>query len=424
MHSSVSRLALVLPVFMAGCSTHKPASPPPNPTASSTAPQATSVPPATAAPVTASYTPTTFAQLPQWREQFSPAQWGSLASAIAAQCMGNKLPSAKALGWSTYCVEWRSFEAQLSNSRDPGNLLREWVETRFKPWRWQRLEADGNSKLEGLLTGYYEASLTVSRTPTAQFNIPIYKVPSDLLRLDIETVYPEAKGQRLRGRLERATPISKIVPYYSRAEIESGDLLKGQELLWTNDRIQLFFTHIQGSARAVLPDGQVLRIGYAEQNGHKYVAIGRTIVAQKGLTQEAVTMQSIESWLRANPGKMIEVLHSNPSYIFMAQIPAPKNDSQLAKADGAVGSLGVALTPQRSVAVDPAQVPLGSLLVVKNDTLQRLVVAQDTGGAIRGSLRADYYTGYGKAAADQAGVMKSPTQFWLLWPTGETPVGH
>jgi membrane-bound lytic murein transglycosylase A len=412
---SLARLASVLLLALAGCSTQQssqPSSPQQRPV---TPPQAQALP---ETPPASRFSVASYAQLNGWNEQFVGGQWVSLASAIAAQCMGSRLPPGKPGQWNTLCADWRLLEPKLKQSSNASNDLRQWIEARFNPWQWQRQEGAGAPQLDGLLTGYYEASIRVSKTPSAQFAIPIYKVPSDLLRVEIDAVYPETKNLRLRGRLERA---NKVVPYYSRAEIDNSDVLKGQELLWTDDRIDLFFTHIQGSARATLPDGKVLRVGYADQNGHKYVAIGRTLVAMNALPKDAVTMQSIEAWLRANPAKMLEVLHSNPSYIFMNEIASPKNDSQLKKTDGAVGSLGVALTPQRSVAVDPTQVPLGSLLYVKNDSLQRLVVAQDTGGAIRGPLRADYYTGFGQEATAQAGVMKSPTQFWLLWPKGETP---
>jgi membrane-bound lytic murein transglycosylase A len=419
MRISLASLSVVLAMALTGCSTQAPDKSIAPPTRPNVSPDTKPVaPPPT---VSSSFAPIVFNDIPNWTEQFSRTQWQSLASALAAQCMGSKTPAGKAAHWASLCLEWRGLESQLLSATNPGGELRQWIEARFSPWRWQRVEANGTLQLDGLLTGYYEAQIKVSRSPSAQFSVPIYKVPIDLLRLDIEAVYPEAKGQRLRGRLERASPINKIVPYYSRSEIDSTDVLKGQELLWTDDKIELFFTHIQGSARATLPDGQVLRIGYAEQNGHKYVAIGRTLVAMNALPSAAVTMQSINAWLRANPSKINEVLNSNPSYIFMSEVASPKNDSQLKRADGAVGSLGVALTPTRSVAVDPRQVPLGSLLFVKNEALQRLVVAQDTGGAIRGSLRADYYTGFGKEAADLAGVMKSPTQFWLLWPKGLVP---
>ena len=221
---------------------------------------------------------------------------------------------------------------------------------------------------------------------------------------------------RLRGRLEGR----RLVPYPARAEIESAHApLRGKEIAWVDDPIDLFFLHIQGSGRVQLDNGETIRVGYADQNGHPYRSIGGLLVERGELALEQASMQSIKGWGRANPDRLGELLSSNASYVFFRELPATAN--------GPPGSLGVPLTAQRSIAVDQRFVPLGAPVFIATTwpntsrPLNRLMLAQDTGGAIRGAVRADFFWGYGEAAGREAGRMKQRLRMWVLLPLGQAP---
>ena len=192
--------------------------------------------------------------------------------------------------------------------------------------------------------------------------------------------------------------------------------LRGKEIVWVDDPFDLFFLQIQGSGRIVLDTGETIRVGYAEQNGHPYRAIGRVLIDRGELTREEVSMQSIKAWLLSNRDRSAALLNTNPSYVFFRELPAT--------ADGPPGALGVALTPGRSIAVDPRHVPLGLPVFISANSaggtriLNRLTVAQDTGGAIRGAVRADFFWGAGETAEREAGHMKDRLRMWVLLPHG------
>jgi len=232
------------------------------------------------------------------------------------------------------------------------------------------------------------------------------------------------KHLRLRGRLEGR----RVVPYYPRAEIERGlPALAGKELLWVDDPVDLFFLQIQGSGRVRLATGELVRVGYADQNGQPYKSIGRYLVEQGELKLEQASMQGIKSWGAANPAKLEALLNQNPSYVFFREL-AKAECGQGSTTDGPmtsggpVGALGAVLTPERSIAVDPRYIPLGAPVFLAttwpNSTqpLARLVLAQDTGGAIRGAVRADYFWGFGDAAGAEAGRMRESARMWVLLP--------
>jgi membrane-bound lytic murein transglycosylase A len=255
-----------------------------------------------------------------------------------------------------------------------------------------------------------------SRKRSERARYPLYGVPDDLLVVELGELYPELKGMRLRGRLEGR----KVVPYYSRAEIESGKAaFAGKELAWVEDPVELFFLQIQGSGRVRLADGSFVRVGYADQNGHPYKAIGKVFIERGELPANKVSMQSIQGWARDNPAKLPELLNSNPSYVFFRELPAG--------VDGPPGAQGLPLTPGGSIAVDPKHLPLGTPVLLATTQpgngapLNKLVVAQDTGGAIRGPLRADFFWGYGADAGKLAGAMKQSGRMWVLWPAGMEP---
>lgn len=373
---------VLLPALLSGCSLFAPA---PDKSGSTTQ---------TTAPVTAVYRATEWQNLPAWPGEQLQASW----SAWLKSC--EKL--ARRADWQTPCAN----AAALANPDDAA--IQVFFETHFSPWQ---IESSTGSKT-GLVTGYYEALLTGSLTPK-QGSVPLYGVPEDMLTLELGSVYPELKGKRLRGRLEG----KKVLPYWSRADIEQGTPpVKGEVLAWADDAVDAFFLQIQGSGRVQMEDGSLLRLGYADQNGHPYRSIGKWLVDNGEMTLDQASMQSIRAWGQANPQRLNEMLNTNPSYVFFRILPN--------NADGAIGALNVPLTDAASIAIDPKFTPLGSpvyLATTRPDTgaaMNRLVQAQDTGGAIRGPVRADFFWGFGKDAGALAGNMKQRGEMWLLWPKG------
>ena len=306
--------------------------------------------------------------------------------------------------------EWREACATAINlNPTDATAVRRYFEDNFS--LYQSLQADG--AVNGLVTGYYEPLLHGSRTPSTQYSVPLYSVPPDLLTIDLASVYPELKNMRLRGRLQG----TKVVPYLSRTEIDTGnDPLKGNELVWVDNPVEAFFLQIQGSGRVRLPDGSLMRVGYADQNGYPYRSIGRVLADRGELPLAQTSMQNIKAWGQKNPAKLPELLSQNPSFVFFRELPASDN--------GPLGALGVPLTGERSIAVDARAIPLGApvwlatTVPFSNQPLNRLVMAQDTGGAIRGNVRADYFWGFGDAAGRKAGSMKQQGQMWVMLPIG------
>jgi membrane-bound lytic murein transglycosylase A len=285
---------------------------------------------------------------------------------------------------------------------------RRFLEDRFQAWSVA-------GAASGLVTGYYEPVLAGSRARTERFRLPVYGVPEDLVAVDLESVAPELKGMRLRGRLEG----SRVVPYWSRGEIEAGPRFRAPVLAWVEDPVELFFLQIQGSGQIALPSGERLRLGYADHNGHPYRSMGRALIQRGELALEQTSMQGLKAWAAANPQKLREALDANPSYVFFREMAGAS------AADGPIGTLGVPLTAGYSIAVDPRHVPLGAPVFLATTwplsakPLERLVAAQDTGGAIRGAVRADFYWGSGAEAGVQAGRMRQQGRLWILWPRDE-----
>lgn len=261
-----------------------------------------------------------------------------------------------------------------------------------------------------LFTGYYEASLEGARRKGGAYQTPLYAKPKDMIIADLGVFKPALKGQRIAGRVEK----QKLVPYDKRASIAKGSLKgRAKPLVWVKDPVDAFFLEIQGSGRVRMTGGHEMRVGYAAQNGHEYVPIGR-LLADRGEIERPVTMEKIRTWLAANPARAQKIMNENPSYVFFREI----------KGEGPVGAQGVALTPLRSLAVDPAFVPLGSMLWLETEKHNRLVVAQDTGGAIKGAVRGDLFWGHGEEAARGAGEMQEQGSYYLLLPKkaeGGTP---
>ncbi|MFK3739914.1 murein transglycosylase A [Massilia sp. TN1-12] len=352
------------------------------------------VPPQPPAPPPAPlFTPVAFDVLPGWRQDDLRQAW----PAFQASC--------RALGakpdWKAVCAASRTVDAT------DGAAIRRYFETYFVP----NLVRAADGADAGLITGYYEAALRGARKRGGAYQTPLYKVPDDLITVDLASVYPTLKGMRLRGRLSGKT----VVPYGTRAEIERARI-PGKELLWVDDPVEAFFLEVQGSGRVELDGGETVRVAYADQNGHPYKAIGRWLVEQGELTSAEATAQGIRAWIAAHPERRQELLNVNPSYIFFREERLP--DPSV----GPKGALGVPLTPSRSAAIDPAFLPLGAPLFLSTTEagsdvpMQRLVMGQDTGGAIKGAVRADFFFGFGAQAADNAGRMKQRGQIWALLP--------
>ena len=268
----------------------------------------------------------------------------------------------------------------------------------------------------GLITGYYEPLLKGSRSKSAQYPYPLYRQPNDLVTVELGDTYPELKYKRVRGRLlVDKEGRNKLVPYATRAEIEAtSSPLAGNELVWINDIIDVFFLQVQGSGLVKLDDGSEVHVGYADQNGHAYHSIGRLLIERGELSKDQASMQGIKNWARNSLGKLRDLLNSNPSYVFFRELPAGL--------PGPLGALGVPIAAERSVAIDPKYVPLGAPIFLSTTQpnsqipLKRLMVAQDTGGAIKGGVRADFYWGAGYEAGEKAGAMKQQGKIWVLLP--------
>ncbi|MEO8344254.1 MAG: MltA domain-containing protein [Betaproteobacteria bacterium] len=273
----------------------------------------------------------------------------------------------------------------------------------------------------GRVTGYYEPLLKGSRERNAQYAVPLYAPPDDLLTVDLADLYPELKDKRVRGRVDGR----KVVPYWTRAEIAHGATpLPSNPLVFVADPVEAFYFEIQGSGRIELADGSVLRLGYADQNGHPYKSIARVLIDRGDLPRERASLAGISSWVKAHPEQARALLDENPSFVFFREVPPPEPGSLDARIDGPIGTLGVPLLAQRTIAIDARAIPLGApvflatTLPLSKTPLERLVMAQDTGGAIRGEVRADYFWGFGPQAGREAGRMLQDGRMWLLWPKG------
>jgi membrane-bound lytic murein transglycosylase A len=390
-------------VLLAGCETIQPR---PAPPASAPAPTPAPVPPRETPKPPAAETgvlrQASWRDLPEWQAEDPSQAWDAFLIGCRALV--------KQDAWRDICTVADSIQ------RPDRETARRFFESNLTPY--QLVDAEGGE--EGLITGYYEPLLRGSRKPSARYRHPLYSVPDDLLVVDLTEVYPELKGLRLRGRLDGR----RIVPYYDRGQIELGQAaIRGREIVWVDDAIELFFLQIQGSGRIALESGETLRIGYADQNGHPYRSIGRLLVERGEMPLEKASMQGIQTWARANPARVTELLNQNASYVFFRELPADLT--------GPLGALGVPLTARRSVAIDPRFVPLGAPVYLAttwpltSQPLNRLMLGQDTGGAIRGAIRADFFWGFGPEAAREAGRMKQSLRMWVLLPNAyRVPAGE
>ncbi len=346
--------------------------------------------------------PITFQELPGWAEDGLSDFW----PALRQNCSVMRL---RQTPWARVCNESERVQGQDAVA------VKQFVETWFAPYEL----SDAKGTRSATVTGYYEPLLRGARTRGGPYQIPLYRTPKDLVNVDLSSIYPELKALRLRGRMEG----NRIVPYPTRAEIETKGLLAGQELLWVDDPVEAFFLQVQGSGRIQLPNGETVRVGYAEQNGYPYRSIGRYLIDKGELKPNDASMQSIKHWVAANPHRRDEVLHQNPSVVFFKEL------GHLNPSLGPLGSMGLPLTPVRSLAVDPRYVMPGSLVFLSTRVprpgapprdvgiaFQRLMIAQDTGSAILGPHRSDIFFGTGSDAGEIAGRMRSEGQMFLLLP--------
>ncbi|WP_417518931.1 murein transglycosylase A [Minwuia sp.] len=262
---------------------------------------------------------------------------------------------------------------------------------------------------KGRLTGYFEPVYQGDRTPSDAFPVPLYRVPDDLITARLADFDKDLGNRSIAGQVKAR----RLVPYHDRKAIREG-ALRGRdlELIWLADPVDAFFLEIQGSGRIVMPDGSVAYIGYAGQNGHAYRAIGRDLIAQGHVPRAKMSMQAIRQWLSENPDQANAIMDLNRSYVFFTE-----RDKE-----GAIGAEGVVLTPDRSIAIDRRTWYFGlPFWIDAGPDMQRLMMGQDTGGAIRGAVRADYFTGPGDAAGERAGTMNDPLEMWLLLPSGVPP---
>ena len=386
--SLLASLSLAAAITLAGCST----TPPLATTQTAPAPAPAAIPAPAVGPI---LRPVAFGSLPGWDRDDLREAW----PAFLASCD----VMAKRAQWQEPCSVARSVDGASTRA------IRTYFEAFFLPQ--QVFNPDGTDN--GLVTGYYEPLLNGARKRGGPYQTPLHKVPDDLLTVDLGSIYPELKNMRLRGRLVG----NKVMPYPPRSELARSGALAGSELIWVDNPIDAFFLQVQGSGRVQIADTrETVRIAYADQNGHPYRSIGRYLVDKGELTMDQASAQGIKAWLAANPARQQELLNANPGYVFF------KEEKLSDPRSGPKGALGVPLTPQRSVAVDPAYIPLGAPVFLattqpgSNVPLQRMMVAQDTGGAIKNAVRADYFWGFGAEAGEKAGRMKQRGMLWVLLP--------
>ena len=352
--------------------------------------------------------PVTFAELPGWTADHQAEAVPALQRSCARFA---KLPAERSVGPAGLAgtiAEWQPLCAALASLPAGDEAARGFLETWFVPF-----VAASSAGGDGLFTGYYETELRGSREHDDAHPAPLYRLPDDLVTVELGDFRADYKGESIVGRVDG----HRFKPYYSREAIAGGALAgRGYELLWVEDPIEAFFMEIQGSGRVELPDGSRVRVGFAGTNGQAYYPIARALLENGTFKKGEASMQKLDAWLRAHPADAQALMNRNRSYVFFREITG----------DGPIGAQGVALTAGRSLAIDPSYLALGMPLWLDTtwprDTpqggqpLQRLMVAQDTGGAIKGPVRGDVFWGTGAPALAIAGSMQQPGRYFLLLP--------
>lgn len=354
-------------------------------------------------PVSA-WQPVEYAVLEGWAEDDHAAALPALRRSCARL---ERRPADRPMGQDARAgtvADWLPACRALPKEGAPAELARAYFEGWFQPVALEHAEGP-----EGLITGYYESELEGAFARNETYAVPIYGRPTDLVEVRLGDFDDALPRRTVIGRVEEG----RLKPYYERAEIEAGAIEGASPVvIWAKDIVDVFFLQVQGSGQVVLPDGGRVRIGFAGSNGLPFYAIGRALIDEGIVDRKTVSMQSIRDWLRANPAEAKALMHRNKRFIFF----------RLIEGEGPIGAQGVALTPGRSLAVDPAFVALGTPLWLatsypaEDRPLNRLMVAQDTGSAIKGVVRGDFFWGSGEEALHYAGRMKQTGRFWLLLP--------
>ena len=345
--------------------------------------------------------PAQFADLPGWSNDRLEEALGALRRSCARLvALAPETPvGPQALG--ARAGDWREACAAADAQGADGRAL---FEAQFVPFA-----ASGKDGAEGTYTGYYEPELAVDAARSERFATPVLARPPELVTVDLGQFREEWRNRTVSGHVVDGY----LRPYHTRAQIVAGALAgRGLEIAWARDPVDVFFLHIQGSGVLRFPDGRQQRVAFDGQNGYAYTAIGAELVRDGALALADVSMQSIRAWLAAHPADAPAMMDRNRSYIFFKPVP-----------DGPWGASGVILTAGRSLAVDTAFIAYGVPVFLDVDDprgpgarLQRLMIAQDRGGAIRGPVRGDFFWGTGDAAGEAAGLMRSRGRSWLLLP--------
>lgn len=361
-------------------------------------------------PADIQFIPVSFTELPGWGQD-------DLAAALPAwqkSCERSlRLPPETPLGSDSLAGaarDWRDICADVLDAPAENSSLRTLIEDQLRPY-----QVSGSSGVDGLFTGYYEPIFSGARTRSGRFTVPLHATPPDLIAVSLGDFDPSLAGRRVVGQVVDG----KLRPYYRRGDIQGGAIDgKNAELLWMADPLEAFILHIQGSGVIELPDGEVLRVGFANDNGFDYVSVGKWLIAEGELPPGQADFEDIRDWMNKNPDRAADVLAINDRYIFFREI----------EGEGPIGAAGDVLTPGRSLAVDTDLLPLGVPIWLDaehpdpaNSRLRRLMVAQDSGNAIRGAVRGDFYWGTGETALASAGRMKSKGQYFILLPRSLDP---
>lgn len=353
-----------------------------------------------------------FDDLPGWADDDHAAALASFNRSCAAILAFPDDRSMRGSGYAGTAADWKPACAE-AHTLDPGSA-RSFFERAFTP-----VAVSDNGEASGLFTGYYEPELRIARTRGGEYQTPIWPRPKDLVSVELGDFRDGLRGQRIAGRVVD----QKLVPFPDRAAIVGGALDTAETpIAFAADPFDVFNLEIQGSGRGVLPDGSTVRLAYAGQNGHSYVAVGGVLIREEGVPRSEMSMQRIRRWVRENPDRGQALMNRNPSYVFFKEEPLADPTA------GAAGAKGVSLSTGRSLAVDLKFHSLGVPVFLdatapapqegEADVIfRRLMIAQDTGGAIRGPVRGDVYWGAGAQAESVAGRMKHQGRYWLLLPT-------
>ncbi len=358
------------------------------------------------------FIPVSWSTLPDWAQDDLVGAW----AAFVNDCKGLMRPVTGELAlparadpraWHAVCREVQALAAR--DGEVDAATLRSFFERTLQPWR---VADAAGTPARNTVTAYYEPLVRASRRRHGDYQWPLYRTPDDLLTIDLGAVYPELAGKRVRGKLDGR----RVVPYDTRAQIAASAARQPPPIVWVDDAVEAFFLQIQGSGRAQLDDGTVIRLAYDNHNGQPYSSIARWLADQGEMPLAQASMANIKGWARRHPERVPEMLNANAAMVFF------REEAIVDPALGPAGAYGIPLAAGRAIAVDADFVPLGTpvylstTLPASRRPLRRLVFAQDTGAAIKGAARADYYWGFGDEAGRQAGRMKQPGDMWVLWP--------